>query len=84
VAHKYQTITRSGPPVLCTACTIEHLHLGVCQRRSHMFCQPRESIRPGYSSKTLGVLREHGVDDRLLLAVKSLYPCSEVCVVSVE
>jgi len=27
-----------------------------------------------------GVLREYGVDDRLLLAVKSLYSCSEVCV----
>ena len=27
-----------------------------------------------------GVFRENGVDDRLLLAVKSLYPCSEVFV----
>ena len=30
--------------------------------------------------KLRGVLREYGVDGRLLLAVKSLYPCSEVCV----
>ena len=26
------------------------------------------------------VVREHGVDDRLLLAVKSLYSCSQICV----
>jgi len=26
------------------------------------------------------VFRENGVDDRLLLAVKSMYPCSEVFV----
>ena len=30
--------------------------------------------------KLWGVLREYGVDCRLLLAVKSLYTCSEVCV----
>ena len=30
--------------------------------------------------KLSGVFRENGVDDRLLLAVKSLYPCSEVFV----
>jgi len=30
--------------------------------------------------KLWGVLREYGVDGRLLLAVKSLYSCSEVCV----
>ena len=54
--------------------------LGVCQKRLHMFCRPRESIRPDSSWKALGVLREYGVDGRLLLAVKSLYSCSEVCV----
>jgi len=30
--------------------------------------------------KFWGVLREYGIDGRLLLAVKSLYSCSEVCV----
>ena len=30
--------------------------------------------------KLSGVFRENGVDDRLLLAVKSMYPCSEVFV----
>jgi len=30
--------------------------------------------------KLRGVLREYGVDDRLLLVVKSLYSSSEVCV----
>jgi len=30
--------------------------------------------------KLWGVLREYGVDDRLLLAVKSLFFCSKVCV----
>ena len=54
--------------------------LGVCQKRLHMFCRPRESIRPDSSWKALGVLREYGVDGRLLLAVKSLYSCSEDCV----
>ena len=33
---------------------------------------PREKLRR--------VLQEYGVDDRLLLVVKSLYACSEVCV----
>jgi len=28
--------------------------------------------------KLSGVFRENGVEDRLLLAIKSLYPCSEV------
>jgi len=31
-------------------------------------------------NKLWGVLREYGVDDRLLLAVKSLYSFSKVCV----
>jgi len=30
--------------------------------------------------KLWGVLREYGVDGRLLLAVKSLHSCSEICV----
>ena len=30
--------------------------------------------------KLSGVFRENGGDDRLLLAVKSLYPCSEIFV----
>jgi len=54
--------------------------LRVHQRRLHMHCRPRESIWPGSSWKALEVLREYGVDGRLLLAVKSLYSCSEVCV----
>ena len=54
--------------------------LGVCQRRLHMFFRPRGSTRPGSSWKALGGLREYGLDSRLLLAVKSLYSCSEVCV----
>ena len=35
---------------------------------------------PVLRNKLWRVLREYGVDDRLLLAVKSLYSCSEVCV----
>jgi len=46
-----------------------------------MLCRPRESIYGRVlRNKLWGVLREYGVDDRLLLAVKSLYSCSEVCV----
>jgi len=30
--------------------------------------------------KLWGMLREYGVDDRLLMAIKSSYSCSEVCV----
>jgi len=52
--------------------------LGVCQRRLHIFCWPRESTQPCLSRKKLwGVLREYGVDDRLLLVVKSRNSCSE-------
>ena len=55
--------------------------LGVCQRRLHMLCRPRESIWPGSLWKYLWSVREYGVDTRLLLAVKSLYSCSDVFVI---
>jgi len=51
----------------------------VCQRRLHMFWLPRKSIWPGSSGKW-GVVLEYSVNCRLLLAVKSLYSCSEICV----
>jgi len=46
----------------------------------HMFCQPQESIRPGLCEKLWRVLREYGAAGCLLLDIKSLYSCSEVCV----
>ena len=54
--------------------------LAVRQRREHMFCRPRENIRPGYSEKLWGVLRKYGVDDHLLLTFRSLDSYSEVCI----
>jgi len=47
-----------------------------------MFCRPRESIRSGSSLKALGsaVGVSCDVDSHLLLAVKSLWSSSEVCV----
>ena len=54
------------------------ISFGVCQRCLRMFCRPQESIRPGLSRKLQKVLREYGVDGRLLLADKSLYYCAEV------
>jgi len=49
-----------------------------------MFCRPREAydrLPCRVPCETLwGMLREYGVDGRLLLAVKSLYSGSEVCV----
>jgi len=51
-----------------------------------MLCRPRESIWPGPCEKLWGVLREHGVDGRLLLAVKSLWgmASSAACECGVE
>ena len=40
-----------------------------------MLCRPQESTRPLWR-----VLREHGVDGRLLLVAKSLYSYSGVCI----
>ena len=56
--------------------------LGVRQKRLHMFCRPRESIRSGFLWNSLGSVAVIGcdVDGRLLLTVKSLYSCSKVCV----
>ena len=54
--------------------------IGVHQRRLHMFFRPRESIQRVPREKLWEVLREYCVDCRLLLAVKSLYSCSDVCV----
>jgi len=54
--------------------------LVVCQRRLHMFCRPRESIRPGSSGKGLGNAARVMCYSCLLLAVKSLYSCSNVYV----
>jgi len=60
--------------------------LGTCQRRIHMFCRPQESMWLDFSWKTLGSVAgaAYGVEDRLLLAVKSLYSCSQSVSVSVE
>ena len=44
-----------------------------------MFCRPRESTRPGSSWKALGSVCTM-LNSRLLVAFKSLYPHSEVCV----
>ena len=56
--------------------------LGVCRKPLHMFCQPRESIRPSSSWKALVCVAGvgYGVDGRLLMAVNSLYSYSKVCV----
>ena len=43
-----------------------------------------KSIWPVPREKLCGVLREYGVDGRLLLAIKSLYSCSEVRVGGVK
>jgi len=56
--------------------------LEVCQRRLHMFCRPRKHTTAFCREKLWEVLRECGLDGRLLLAVKSLYTCWEVYVVS--
>jgi len=52
--------------------------LGVCQRGLHMLCRPGESIRPGSSWKTFGSFAGVRCWQSLLLAVKSLYSCSDV------
>ena len=49
-----------------------------------MLCLPWENIWPGSSWKALGVLQEYSVDACLLLAVKSLYSCSEFVSMSGE
>jgi len=55
------------------------LHFGRMPRLR--FCQPKLSAQEHVPLEMLwGVLREYGVDGRLLLVVKSLYSCSEVCV----
>jgi len=45
-----------------------------------MFCRPRESIRPVPSRRSLESAAKYGFEGRPLLAIKSLYYCSEVCV----
>jgi len=48
--------------------------LGVCQRRLHMLCRSEKAYDwVPCENICCGVLREYGVDSRLLLAVKSLY-----------
>jgi len=55
--------------------------LGVRQRRLHMLCRPEKAYDWFPREKiSCGVFREYGVGGRLLLAVKSLYSLSEVCV----
>ena len=57
--------------------------LGVCQQRLCYFCRPGESIGPVPRDKAWGALREYGVDGRrLLLAVRSLYFCSDIVSIS--
>ena len=46
---------------------------------SHLMSTVRKH-RSSHSEQNLEVLQKYGVDDRLLLAVKSLYSCSDVCV----
>ena len=57
-------------------CLLEKL--GVCQRCLHLFCRPRESAFQIPWEKFWRVLQQYGVDGRLLLAVTSLYSCSEL------
>ena len=45
-----------------------------------LFCRPWENIQQVSSWKALGSVAGVGVDGRLLLDIKSLYSCSEVCV----
>ena len=46
----------------------------------YVFCRPRENMWPGSSWKVLGSFAVVRCWRRLLLAVKALYSCSEVCV----
>ena len=52
-------------------------YLGSMQKTSTQALSTSRKHTTGLLVKS-GVFRENGVDDRLLLAIKSLYPCSEV------
>jgi len=47
---------------------------------THVLLTPKKAYNWFLGDKLSGVLREYDDDGYLLLAVKSLYSCSEVCV----